>query len=147
MEVMFADAKRVLLPKGIMIITEVLPSTIRKGIWYSQLSLSLCERFCKLFPTTEQYIEMFEKYAFNCVTKFNALGTELVENHKDPEGPLKKDWRKGVSLFSFATEKEIHDIEQFVQEMNNDGTIFKYIKEHDRTLEMGFLTVFVCISS
>ena len=147
MEVMFAEAKRVLHPKGIMIITEVLPATIRRNVWYCQLSQSLSDRYCKLFPTTEQYIEMFEKYAFNCVTKFNALGTELVKYYDDPEGPLKKDWRKGVSFFAFATEKEIYDIEQFVQEMNNDGTIFKYIKEHDKTSEMGLLTVFVCISS
>ena len=146
MEKMFLEAQRVLNTNGIMIITEVLPSTIRDAIWYSKLSKSLCERYCKLFPTVDQYLNMFEKHAFKCVAKFNILGIDNYANYTDPYGPLKKEWRKGVSLFAVATEQEICDIEEYVRGMIEDGTMTKFVKEHERTLETGLLTIFLCVS-
>ena len=145
MEEMFKEAKRVLLPKGIMIITEVLPSTIKEAIWYCQLSQTLCDRFSKLFPSMKQYLDMFDKYGFECASKLSVLGRDLQDSHYDPEGPLKREWRNGISVFAFATEQEIDEIEQIVRKMNDNGTITDYIKEHDRLYQMGFLTILVCV--
>lgn len=145
MENIFAETKRVLRPKGIMIITEVQPSIIREVIWYSQLNKSLCERYCKLFPSPKQFLTMFGRQGFNCVSKLNVLGADIFKDYFDLEGPLKSEWRRGVSFFGFATEDEIRDIEQTVQKMIEDRTLEQYVKEHDRTLEFGFLTIFACV--
>ena len=146
MEVMFNEAKRVLNTGGLMIITEVLPSTLRESLWYCQLNASLCERVCKLFPSIKQYLSMFDKYKFQCVTKLNILGSELLTLYKDPSGPLDEEWRKSDSMYGMATEQEISDIEEYVKQMIEDKTISQYIKIHDRTLEIGFLTLLVCRS-
>ena len=141
------EAKRVMASNGILFITEVLPSTIRDALWYSQLNQELCDRYCKHFPTVSQYLNMLETAAYKCVSKFNILGIDNYDNYIDPEGPLKKEWRKGVSFFTVATEDEINDIENKVREMNEAGTIAHYIKEHERIFEIGLLTILTCVSS
>ena len=145
-EEMLGEARRVLVPKGIMIITEVLPSAVKEAIWYCQLSDSLCDRFSKLFPSVKQYLSMFDKYSFKCIAKFNCLGRDLQEKYYDPGGPLKEEWRNGVSLFAFATEQEIEEIKLYVQKINENETILEFMKKHDRLLEMGLLTILVSVS-
>ena len=145
-EEMLGETRRVLGPGGIMIIAEVLPTAVKEAIWYCQLSDSLCERFSKLYPSVKQYLNMFNKYSFKCIAKFNCLGHELQEKYYDPEGPLKEEWRSGSSLFAFATEQEIEEIKLHVQKMKENGTIMEYMMKHDRSLETGLLTILVCIS-
>lgn len=145
MEAVFRETKRILRPKGIMVVIEVLPST-RHAVWYTKLHEALCDRYCKMFPTVSQYLPMFDKCGFHCPTKFNILGTELLKDYFDPEGPLKKEWRKATSLYGYATEQEIQEIELFAREMQNKGTLYQFMKENDRTLEIGLLTVLLCVS-
>ena len=130
-----------------MFIIAVLPSSFKESIWYSQLNHSLTDRFCKRFPSAEQYLAMFEKYGFNCVSKSNILGFDSLDNYTDPDGPLKEEWRNGASYFALATEQELNDIKLFVQSEKDKGTMTKFIKEHDRSLEMGSLTIFTCVAS
>ena len=59
-----------------------------------------------------RYLPMFDKCGFHCPTKLNILGTELLKDYFGPEGPLKKEWRKCISLYWHASEQEIMEIEQ-----------------------------------
>ena len=130
-----------------MFIITLLPSVYKESIWFSQLNHSLTDRFCKRFPSAEQYMAMFVKYGFKCVSKSNILGFDSRDNYMDPDGPLKEEWRNGGSYFALATEQELADIKQFVQLEKDKGTMLKFIKEHDRSLEMGSLTIFTCVAS
>ena len=144
---MFNEAKRVTAQGGVLFVIEILPSTIKNALWYSQLNKELIDRYCKYFPNVGQYLKMLETVEYNCVSKFNTLGLDSYRNYIDPEGPLRKDWRKGVSLFAAATEEEIKDIENKVRDMNEAGTIAQYIKEHEKIFEIGLLTILTCVKS
>ena len=140
------EAKRVLRQNGVMIIADALPYSLREASWIGQLDTKLMERFSKLFPSVTQYKEMLEKNGFQMVSKLNILGSELVKNYFDPEGPLKKEWRNGLSVFGLATEKEILNIEQRVRKMNEDGTMVQFMKEHDKVSQIGTLAILACVS-
>ena len=143
MEEIFRETKRVLRPKGVMAIITCLP-TGRDAIWYMKLHEKLLDRHCKLFPTVKQFLRMFNKCGFECQTKLNFLGADLWKNYLDPEGPLKKEWRLGDSLFGYATNEEIKEIEDYVRTMKENGTLEKFVEENDKTLEIGVLTLIVC---
>ena len=145
-EATFRAAKRVLRPQGAMVIASILPTQIQKALWFCQLNYGLCERYIKRVPTLEQYMTMFEKTGFKCVTKISVLGHELYENYFDPEGPLKEEWRKSDSIFGFATEQELQSIIQSVRDMNENGQMVKFIKDHDKSSEMGMIIILACIS-
>ena len=145
-EATFREVRRVLRPNGTMIIATSLPTQIKEALWFCQLNDDLRERYGNRFPTLEQYLVMVEKAGFKCVTKLSVLGNELYENYFDPEGPLKEEWRKTDSMFGLATEKELESIKQFVREMNENGKMVQYIKERDRSSEIGLILLLVCIA-
>ena len=143
---MFREAKRVLRHNGVMIVAESTPPLIKEANWFAQLNLPSCERYCKLYPSVKQYLAMYEKTGFKCVAKLNLLGSDLMPNYYDPQGPLKEEWRSGVSLYAVTTQEEINEIEQKLKGMIKNGTVEQFIKEHDRTLEIGFSNLTVCVS-
>ena len=146
MEQVLQEAKRVIRPNGIMIIVNALPSCLKQASWFAQLDTSLTERYSKLFPSVEQYETMVEKCNFKMVSKLSILGSELVKNYYDPEGPLKKEWRDGCSSFGLATDKEIQGIEEKVRKMIEEGTIEQFMKDNDKTSQIGFITILTCLS-
>ena len=141
----FTDARRVLCPSGVMVITEVLPSTIRDAVWYTKLNQRLCDEYCRMFPSMNQYFEMLIR-KFKCVAKYNILGMNNHESYTNSEGPLQRDWRNvhGISFFAMATEQEIQSMERHVRQMIADGKIVGFIKDNDKTLETGYLTILTC---
>ena len=143
----FVEARRFLHPGGIMVITEVLPSTIRNAIWYTKLNQRLCGKYCGMFPSINQYIEMVSQ-KFKCVSKCNILGIANRESYTNPEGPLHRDWRKvnGISFFAMATEEEMQSMEAHVRQMIADGKMTQFVTDHDKTLGTGHLTVLACIA-
>ena len=146
MEEMFRETKRVLRPKGIMVISEPLPYTQRNSVWYHHLHEDLSDRWCKKFPTIKQYEAMFDKCGFQIFSKLNILGLDLIKQYFDPEGPLKKEWRRGSSYWGFATEEEILDIEKTVRRMNENGTMNDFIRDHDSSSETGVAAIVACRS-
>lgn len=143
MEDIFLETKRVLRPRGIMIIITCLP-TAKDVCWYAKLHKGLVDRYVKMFPTTKQYLDMFDKCGFECRTKLNLLGADLHKDYYDAVGPLKKEWRKGDSLFGFATNEEIQEIEMCMQKMKGNNTLEQFMRENDRVLDVGLLTLLVC---
>ena len=146
MEEAFKEAKRVLRPGGIMVVTEGLPFALRYSLWFTQLHVEATDKWCKLFPTLDQYKAMFDKCGFNIVSKLNTLGLHWLNHYYDPEYPLREEWRSGSSYFGFTTDDEIRQIEEKCRKMIADNTIDDFIKQHDQVSEAGVLTILACKS-
>ena len=140
-----SDAKRVLRPGGVLVVGELLKSTIRESIWFMHLNEDLTARFSQRFFTTEHILSMLEKAGFSCRTKLNVLGSDMIKTYWDPTGPLRDEWWKQYArgLYVMAKPEEIEAIKKFVQEKNDNGTMLEYMKQTDRTLEMGMISLFI----
>ena len=66
-EELFRRTKRILRPKGLMIIVTALHSG-KDVVWYTKLHQGLTERYMKFFPAMEQYLRMFIESGFECLT-------------------------------------------------------------------------------
>lgn len=139
------EAKRVLRPGGILVVGEFLQTTIQESIWYMQLHEGLTERFSKRFLTANQILSMLENAGYNCRSKLNILGHDFIKHYWEPQGPLRHEWwtAYAAGLLAMATEEEIEEIKKMVKEKNENGTMLDYMKKHDRTLEMGCVSIFV----
>ena len=146
MEATLREANRVLRTNGTMFIADALPTAVTEVPWMSRLDKALTERYSKHFPNLEQYDAMLERSSFKMVSKLTILGSELIKNYYDPEGPLKKEWRDGISAYALATDKEIRDLEMKVRKMNEDDTMMQFIKANDKTSQIGLITILTCLS-
>ena len=146
LENVFNEAKRTLSSRGVMLILTCLP-TAKDYAWYGKLHEGLFERHVKLFPTIRQYFSIFTRCGFEMRTKLNILGADIINEYYDPEGPLRESWRKGDSIFGYASEDEIRDIEKFVRNMKEDGTLEEFMRRHDKALDVGFITLILCVAA
>ena len=64
----------------------------------------------------------------------------------NPEGPLNEKWRKATSMFEVAGQEKEKEMIQIVLDMKEKGTLNQFVTDHDRTSEIGKMTLFVCIS-
>ena len=145
LEDVFREAKRSLSSRGIMVLLTGLPTVIH-SVWYAKLQEGLHNRHAKLYPTIMQYIGIFARCGFEMRTKLNILGAEILKDYYDAEGPLKESWRKGDSIFQFASEDEIRNIEVSVRRMKENGTLEEYMRKHDKAMEVGLITLILCVA-
>ena len=144
------NTKRILRPKGALVITTVLRSTIKQTIWCTQIHPGITDVISKCHPSAKQYFDLFAKYGFHGVSAMNFLNTATSLMHTDywnPEGPLNEEWRNAVNVCGvagLAKEKEVIDI---VLAMKENGTLEEFVVENDHTSERGMYTLFVCIST
>ena len=141
------DAKRILRPKGALVITTQLPTYVRDAIWYMQIQPEVTEKMTKTLMPAKQYIALFKKHGYKCVSAMNFLSatkTIFVDYH-DPEGPLNEEWRVGTNEFGLADGREIDDMEEKLLALKEKGKLRDFVEEHDKTLEMGISTLFVCV--
>ena len=134
-----------------IIITTSLPSTIKEAVWFHKIHPGIAEKLQKVYISAEQYLNLFNKYGFEYVSSMNLLSattanrTQLV-NYFDCEGPLKKQWRKGTNVYDIASEREIQELEERLLKIKETISLHQFMMENDRSLDMGILTVFACIS-
>lgn len=138
------EAKRVLRPGGIIVISTVLPTTATHSLWYTQLNMKLTERFIKINPSIEQYQQMFEASGLLCKQRLNVLGTDMIKDYYNFDGPLDKSWRDSVSYWNFATTEELEAVKQRIFELKQQGQLEQWGREHDHVTTSGFLTVLFC---
>lgn len=145
METVLHNTKKILRPKGVLVITTGLPSTIKESIWYTQLHQPIADKLAKYFPSTREWLDLFIKCGFECVSAMNFLKSDKV-NHFDHEGPLREEWLLGTCVYASADDQEKKALDQTIMELKEKGLLKQFMDEHDRTLEMGMTTLFVCIS-
>lgn len=138
------ESSRVLRPGGVIVISTVLPSAFMNSIWFTQLNKTLSERWCKTLPSMDQFEKMFQAADIECVQKMNVLGSELLKNYYYFEGPLDENWRKNYLYWSSATEEELTDVKEKIEDLKRKGELEKWVKEHDHTDTAGLLTIIFC---
>lgn len=99
------EARRVLRPNGVIVVSTVLSSATEKVVWFTQLNTELTKRFtASCVPSVDDYIRMFEAGGVKCIQKMNILGSDIYKRYYELDGPLHSSWRAGSSYWSFATE-------------------------------------------
>ena len=143
------NAKTVLKQNGLVAVTTMLPSIYKQSVWYMSLIPDYTNAWAKKLPTTEEFMELFAKSGFRCVSALNFLrrGTSAgLLNHLDAEGPLKPEWRRASASFPEDDDMEIKRMEKVVLEMKQNGTLKKYMADRDHTSEFGFGSLFISMS-
>ena len=142
------NAKRILRPQGVMFITTMFPSHFTKSYWFTQLQHSISERMTPYFLPAEQYLSLFSECGFQCVSSLSLLRAHtptLFVEYLDPEGPLKENFRIGTSMFGNSNNEELLELENKILNLKHKDLLKDYIKQHDRTPELGFVVLFACI--
>ena len=144
------DAQRILRHRGMLIKSTVLSTTVRESIWFLQMQSKIKEKLAKTHLSVNQYIDMFDKHGFECVTAMNRLtasGANIYPIFLDPESILDEDWRQASSMFGIATDDEIEMMVSAIIEKKENGTLELFVKENDHTNKRGFVMLFACKSN
>ena len=144
------DAQRILRPRGILIISTVLSTTIRESLWFLQLQSDFREKLAKTHLSINQFMDIFDSHGFQCVTAINFLtSTEqlIYPNFLDPESILDADWRQAINIFDIATDAEINQMLSAIRYKKENGTLGPFVKENDHTANRGLVTMLACTSN
>lgn len=126
---------------GLIIISTALPSTPR--YWFAQILPSLTERYQKQFLTVEEYNDIFHTVGLDCKQKMNILGSDILKDYYNFEGPLDENWRRAHSYWTHATEEEMKEIHAFIKNLKEKGELEKWGREHDLANTSGLMTLFM----
>lgn len=137
------EARRVLKSCGVMVIITILPETMSRHVWYSQLNMKVTERFKKCFPSVDKFEEIITSSKFKCVTKLNLLGANFLTRYYDFEKICKETWRYWECCWSYASEEEIKEAEKHLIALKESGELEQWVKEHDHVKTSGMLTLLV----
>ena len=150
LEQVLHDAKRILRPKGVLVVSTCLSSNLRENIWFIQLHPGIREKLANYYLSVDQYLSLFSKHGFQCVTALNMLNlpaSMIFLEYWDSEGPLDGKWRSGTNLFETVSNKEIKEMEDIVKDLKRKGNLTKFINEHDHSKDKGVGTLFICVSA
>ena len=150
LEKILRDTKRILRPNGVLIIVNILPSTFKHSIWWTQIHPGITEVLCKRYPSAKQYFDLFAKIGFHCVSAMNFLTTPtslMKTDYWNPEGPLNEEWRNAVNCYDLCGSVKKKEMVDIALAMSEKGTLEEFMVENDRTSERGMYTLFVCIST
>ena len=81
--------------------------------------------------------------AMNFLTASNSTA---IVGYRDPEGPLREEWRKGTFLHAAKNDTEMKEMLKELRELKGKGSLKQFVIDNDRTLELGMTALFVCIS-
>ena len=149
LEKTLAQTKRVLRKNGLLLIITALPTIMRESIWFSQIHPDINDKLCKSYPSTKQNMDLFKKHRFQCISAVNLIPTTTCFFNNmclNPEGPLSKEWRDGVSMLQIAGPEKEKEMIQMVVDMKEKDTLVQFVDDHDRSSEIGIMTLYACIS-
>ena len=137
---------RVLRDKGVLMFTMPLPATVGSP-WYTHLQPEFIRKVAHHFPSTEQYMDLFASTGFTCVAGVNLLSKAmppLLKNHFDHDGPFKLEWRIATCVFNNVKGELLENI---LADLKQKAPLKEFMETHDRTSDLGQITLFVCISN
>ena len=120
----YKEAKRVLQPGGFIIVILSFHEQI-KSCWWMKLMPLATRKMCVQYPDYPVIRWILKDAGFVNPETIAMLDTPHIRDQVllDPEGPLKEDVRKSVSIWSFATEQEIEDITTRLTEAKQTGKL------------------------
>ncbi|MEQ9358101.1 class I SAM-dependent methyltransferase [Coleofasciculus chthonoplastes] len=134
----FEQAYRVLRPQGVFVCNTSSHQQVYDGFWWADLIPDAVSRIAKRFPPITCITERLDQAGFSfggIVVPIHAV--MQGDNYLDPEGPLKQTYRNGDSTWSLATQAELEQALERVQNMNKDGSIVQYL-DHRESLRQKF---------
>ena len=149
LEQALADVQRILRPRGMLIISTVLSTTVRESIWFLQLQAGIRDKLAKTHLSVNQYMDMFGRHGFRCVTAVNLLtatATNIYPNFLEPDSILDESWRQASNMFDVATNVEMDQMITAARDKKANGGLDAFVKENDHTSSRGFVTIFACTS-
>ena len=149
LEKTLVHTKRVLRKNGVLLIIAATPSIMGESIWFSQIHPDITDKACKVYPSAKRSMNLFTKHGYQCVSAMNLIPTPASfynEHCLHPEAPLDKGWRDGICVLQIAGSKTENELIQMVLNMKQKGTLNQYVTDHDRSSEIGVMTLFVCTS-
>ena len=142
-------AKRILRPQGVMMITTVFPSQIKYSYWFTQIQPNAFRKMDQVCLTAEQWLALLSECGFRCVASLSLLRAHtptIFVDYLNSQGPVEDDWRIGTSLFEISNDEELIEYENKVLNLKKKGMLKAFMRQHDRTPELGILVLFACIS-
>ena len=116
-----------------------------EGVWWSALIPERAKReYLSYKPSFKNFQDFFAEAGFGPVTFVvdHTATLQKPDEYLREDGPLKKHWRDGDSLWSVCTEEEIKDIEARVRQMIEGKTMAAWLKERERKrLKVGQITI------
>ena len=94
----------------------------------------------------EQLDDMFKASQLRCLQKLNVLGSDLIKDYYNLEGPLDENWRDAASYWKYATLEEIDVVKQKLVDLKRTEELKQWVREHDRVNTSGLLTLLFCKS-
>lgn len=124
---------RCLTSGGLMLINTITHDQLENGVWWGDLIKPAVDRMKKRFTTDEQLFSLLDNAGLVVTNRVVDLDVIIQQNrYFDEDSLFDKDFRDGDSHFSLLTESELNSILNEIQEMKNNGTLSKYIKERDK---------------
>ena len=141
----YKEAKRVLQPGGFIMVMLSSHDQLR-SCWWMKLMPLATRKMCVQYPDYPDMRRILKNAGFVNYETIAMLDVPCVSDEVllDPEGPLKEDVRKSVSIWSFATEQEIQNIVKRLTEAKQKGTLVELMVtlDKDATRFGRFSTIF-----
>ena len=141
-ETTLSNTKRILKPKGLVVIATSMPEMFTESIWYTQIYPPIAEKLAKYFPTSKDWADLFAKCGFEVVSATNSLIPDM-KNHFDSEGPLREEWRLGSCVYACADEEDRKALLSTISDLNKNELLNKFMEDHDRTAIVGMTTFYI----
>ena len=127
------EARRVLQPKGFLVISHINRDQLMT-YWWMKLIPKAAEKYALHLQEYPALWETIEKVGFKDIETISILDKEDVPPSVmyDQEQPLKEEFRKSISLFSLATEEEIEHLVASLTEAKKKGTLEKLMMDPDK---------------
>ena len=139
MQYALKEAKRVLQPRGFIVIQTAFNEQIRSTWWMKLMPLATKKIGiqCPDYPFIRKALE---NSGFEDPETIAMLDTSHIcdEVMLDPEGPLKEEIRKSISIWSLATQEEIDHIVKRLTLAKQNRTLVELMTDLDKdTLKFG----------
>ena len=127
------EAKRVLQLRGFIVIQTPFNEQIRSWWWMKLMPLGT-KKICIQCPDYPFIRKALENSGFENLETIAMLDTSIIRDEAmlDPEGPLKEEFRKSVSIWSYATQEEIDDIGKRLTVAKQNGTLVEIMTDLDK---------------
>ena len=127
------EARRVLQPKGFLVISHMNRDQLM-NYWWTKLIPKAAENYALHLQEYSALRETIEKIGFKDIKTISILDEDDFAPSVlyDPEGPLKEEFRKSISLFSFATEEDIKYLVASLTEAKRKGTLAELMLDLDK---------------
>ena len=140
----FSEFKRVLKPKGLLMINTCSHEQVKNGYWFYHLIPEAVERVCQRYPSIDRLTDLIKECGLSMNGRYVALDAMCRgPAYFDARGPLNPEWRDGDSIFALVAEGQLTRVKDEISKMDANGTLVNFVKEHDRARQRIGQTTFV----